>query len=153
CSRDSVVPAADPALGWLPQWIEFGNRLLSVAVGVLAVLVVLTALAHRPRRRRYLLLAGAVLAGVVVQAVIGGLSVLAELRWWTVAPHLLISAGLVWLAVLLLRAVPSHDRPRRSAVPRPLRALLAAQAGLLVAILVAGTLVTAAGPHAGDPGT
>ncbi len=153
CSSGSVVPVSDPAVGELHQWIEFGNRLLSTAVGVLAVLMFLTALAHRPYRRRYVLLVGAVLAGVVVQAVIGGLSVRAGLRWWTVAPHLLVSAVLVWLAVLLLRAVSETDQPARPLVPTALRALLVAQAGLLVAILVAGTLVTAAGPHAGDPGT
>jgi cytochrome c oxidase assembly protein subunit 15 len=153
CSTGHVVPIADPAVGELHQWIEFGNRLLTVAVVAVSILMFLTALAHRPYRRRYVLLAATMPAGVVVQAVIGGITVLTHLTWWTVSIHFLISGLLVWLSVLLLRAVGESDRPARPLVPTALRGLLVAQAGLLVAILAAGTLVTGAGPHAGDPGT
>jgi heme a synthase len=37
----------------------------------------------------------------VAQAVIGGITVLTGLLWWTVAIHLLVSMSMVWLAVLL----------------------------------------------------
>ena len=42
-------------------------------------------------------------ASTVMQAVIGGITVLTGLLWWTVAIHLLVSMAMVWLAVLLLR--------------------------------------------------
>jgi cytochrome c oxidase assembly protein subunit 15 len=122
-------------------------------VTAISILVFLTALARRPYRRRYVLLAATMPLGVVLQAVLGGITVLAGLAWWTVAVHFLVSPLLVWLSVLLLRAVGETDEPARPLVPSALRGLLAAQVGLLVAILMAGTLVTAAGPHAGDPGT
>jgi cytochrome c oxidase assembly protein subunit 15 len=153
CSAGHVTPVANPAVGQLHQWIEFGNRLLTVAVTVVSVLVFLTALAHRPQRRRYVLLAATMPLGVAVEAVVGGVTVLSDLTWWTVSVHFLLSAVLIWLSVLVLRAVVETDQPARPLVPPALRGLLVAQVGLLVAILVAGTLVTAAGPHAGDPGT
>jgi cytochrome c oxidase assembly protein subunit 15 len=153
CSAGHVVPVAGPAVGELHQWIEFGNRLLTVAVVAVSILMLLTALAHRPYRRRYVLLAAAMPAGVLVEAVVGGITVLTDLSWWTVSIHFLLSAVLIWLSVLVLRAVGETDEPARPVVPSALRGLLVAQAGLLIAILVAGTLVTAAGPHAGSPGT
>jgi cytochrome c oxidase assembly protein subunit 15 len=153
CSAGHLVPVANPAVGELHQWIEFGNRLLTFAVIGISILVFLTALAHRPYRRRYVLLAATMPAGVVLQAVLGGITVLAGLAWWTVAVHFLISPLLVWFSVLLLRAVGETDEPARPLIPSALRSLLLAQVGLLVAVLMAGTLVTAAGPHAGSPGT
>src|SRR6201997_5160408 len=90
-------------------------------------------------------------ASTVVQAVIGGITVLTGLLWWTVALHLLASMTVVWLAVLLYVKIgePDDGEPRVR-VPRPLRWLTFLSAIALAAVLVAGTLVTAAGPHAGD---
>ncbi|HKN97931.1 MAG TPA: COX15/CtaA family protein [Pseudonocardiaceae bacterium] len=150
CSGSSLVPIAHPELGQLHQWIEFTNRLLGGVVGVVGVLVFLAALLARPRRRRQVLLALTMPLGVVLQAVIGGLTVLTKLSWWTVSLHFLPSPGLVWLAVLLLRTVDEGDEPARPLIPRPLRGLQLAMAADVAAVLVAGTLVTAAGPHAGD---
>jgi cytochrome c oxidase assembly protein subunit 15 len=150
CSSGSLVPIAHPALGQLHQWIEFSNRLLGGAVGVLAALVFLGAVLARPRRRRHILLALSMPLGVVVQAVIGGITVLTKLSWWTVCLHFLPSPVLVWLAVLLLRAINEGDQPARPLIPRPLRGLQAAMTGVLAVLIMAGTLVTAAGPHAGD---
>ena len=58
---------------------------------------------------------------------------------------------MVWLATLLFIKVgePDDGVPVR-VVPAPLRALTALGAVSLAAVLVTGTLVTAAGPHAGD---
>ncbi|HEX3648671.1 MAG TPA: COX15/CtaA family protein [Pseudonocardiaceae bacterium] len=150
CSTGSLVPIAQPELGQLHQWIEFSNRLLGGVVGVVSVLVLLAALLIRPRRRRLVLLALTMPLGVVLQAVIGGITVLTKLSWWTVCLHFLPSPGLVWLAVLLLKALDEGDEPARPLIPRPLRALQVVLGLDVAAVLVAGTLVTAAGPHAGD---
>jgi heme a synthase len=58
---------------------------------------------------------------------------------------------MVWVAVLLYVKVgePDHGVPTRRA-PKPLRQLTFLSAVALAAILVTGTLVTGAGPHAGD---
>ncbi len=87
----------------------------------------------------------------VVQAVIGGITVRTGLLWWTVAIHLLVSMTMVWLSVLLyVKVGEPDDGVVRERVARPLRALTALTALDLAVVLVTGTLVTAAGPHAGD---
>ncbi len=150
CTASSLVPVADPYNGQFHQWVEFGNRMFGIAVGVISVLVFLTALIAKPLRRRYLVLALMMPIGVVAQAVIGGLTVLLKLAWWSVCLHFLPSPILVWISVLIVRAVSEGDGPARPVLPKPLRGLLAAMALDLTALVIAGTLVTAAGPHAGD---
>jgi cytochrome c oxidase assembly protein subunit 15 len=90
--------------------------------------------------------------GVVAQAVIGGFTVLAGLVWWSVMPHFLASIVLVWLAAQLVDEATAGGAVSKT-VPRPVRLLTAVSAAVLFALLVAGTLVTAAGPHAGDAAT
>jgi cytochrome c oxidase assembly protein subunit 15 len=90
--------------------------------------------------------------GVVLQGGIGGITVLTGLVWWTVAIHLLTSTVMVWLATLLVHAVPrEHARPGTD--NRAVARWLYPQTALLACVLLAGTMVTAAGPHGGDPDT
>jgi cytochrome c oxidase assembly protein subunit 15 len=90
-------------------------------------------------------------ASTIVQAVIGGITVLTGLLWWTVAIHLLASMTMVWLSVLLYVKVGETDRGVATLrVPKPMRWSAALTAATLSAVLVTGTLVTGAGPHAGD---
>lgn len=153
CFPGSFTPEPHPEVAALTQWIEFGNRLLTGLVGIVGLACLVLALLVRPRRRRLVLLAASMPVGVAVQAVVGGILVRTGLPWWTVAVHFLISMVLVWLAVLLLAAFGEGDAPPRWHLPGPLRGLLGAATGTLAALLVAGTLVTSAGPHAGDAGT
>jgi cytochrome c oxidase assembly protein subunit 15 len=154
CFPGSMVPVEHPEYDTLNQWIEYGNRLFTGLVGLIAGVCLVLAYLHRPRTdRRYLRLALAMPVGVVVQAIIGGLTVRLELVWWSVAVHLLASTVMVWLATLLVHAVP-RDVPRETVTPPPtLRTWLYVQTGLLVGLLVTGTMVTGAGPHGGDPAT
>ncbi|HZA15965.1 MAG TPA: COX15/CtaA family protein [Pseudonocardiaceae bacterium] len=153
CFPGSLVPQPHPEVAALHQWIEFGNRLLTGLVGLVALACLVAALLIRPRRRRLVLLAATMPLGVVAQAVLGGITVLTGLAWWTVAMHFLVSMILVWLAVLLVSAFAEGDAPPRWHLPGPLRGLLDTATAVLAALLVAGTLVTAAGPHAGDTTT
>ncbi|SHF00084.1 COX15/CtaA family protein [Streptoalloteichus hindustanus] len=153
CFPGSLTPVAHPEFHAFNQWVEFSNRLLTGVVGFVGAACLIAALLVRPRRRRLVWLAASMPAGVAAQAVIGGFTVLTGLVWWSVAVHFLVSMVLVWLAVLLLRAVGEGEGPVRRLVPRPLRALQVANAGVLAALLVAGTLVTSAGPHSGDSKT
>jgi cytochrome c oxidase assembly protein subunit 15 len=90
-------------------------------------------------------------ASTVVQAVIGGITVLTGLLWWTVAIHLLASMTMVWVAVLLyVKIGEPDDGVVERTVPKPLRQLTLLGGVALAAVLVTGTLVTGAGPHAGD---
>ena len=132
------------------QAVEFGNRMISIAVVIAAALVVL-AVTRARRRAEVLVYAWLMPVSTVVQAVIGGITVRTGLLWWTVAIHLLTSMTMVWLSVLLYVKVGEPDEGVvQERVARPLRALTALSALNLAAVLVTGTLVTAAGPHAGD---
>jgi heme a synthase len=163
CFPGSLVPKPNPEVATLHQWVEFSNRLLGITLVIVTGLCVIAAVFVRPRRRRLIWLACAMPLGVVAQAVLGGITVLTGLAWYTVAPHFLVSVPLVWLAVLLARdawALGPDDAPvssglevRTTTVPRAVRGLLAVTGVVLVALLVAGTLVTSAGPHAGDAST
>lgn len=153
CVDGSVVPVQHPEVAALHQWVEFGNRTLTGVVGVIAGLCVLAAWFHLPRRRRVLTLSLIQLGGVALQAVVGGITVLAGLAWYTVSVHFMISMVLVWLAVLLVSSLREGDGPTRLLVPAPLVKLQVVMAAVLGALLLAGTWVTAAGPHAGDAST
>lgn len=153
CFPGSLVPAPHPEVAALTQWIEFGNRLLTFAVVLVAGACLLAALNTRPRRARLTRLALLQPLGVVAQAVIGGFVVLAGLVWWSVAIHFMVSMVFVWLAVVLVDAASDGDGPPRRAVAGPVRALVVTSSAVLALLLVAGTFVTAAGPHAGDAAT
>jgi heme a synthase len=160
CFPDSLVPDARQNVALLHQWVEFGNRLLVGVVSVVALGCLVAALATRPRDRRLTLLAAAMPAGVVAQAVIGGITVKMGLAWWTVSVHFLVSMLLVWLAVLLVHTAAGLDdrstaaaAPGTDRAPTPVRMLVKACTVVLAALLTAGTMVTAAGPHAGDSRT
>jgi len=156
CFPGSMFPVEHPEYETFNQWIEFGNRLLTGIVGIVAALCVLIAwrirIAH-PERTRLLALAWTMPGGVVAQAVIGGITVVTGLLWWTVAIHFLASAVLVWLATHLLHAFNEGDDEPRWQLPGHSRVLMRVLVAALAALLVAGTTVTGAGPHGGDPDT
>ncbi|MCW2654902.1 MAG: hypothetical protein JWR32_5878 [Mycobacterium sp.] len=150
CFPGSFTPVAVSEVPRIHQAVEFGNRMITLGVVLTAVLAVL-AVTRARRRREVLVYAWLMPASTVVQAVLGGITVRTGLLWWTVAVHLLASMTMVWLAVLLyVKIGEPDDGAPRLLVPKPLRWLTVLSAAMLAAVLVAGTLVTAAGPHAGD---
>jgi cytochrome c oxidase assembly protein subunit 15 len=150
CFPGSFTPVAVSEIPRIHQAVEFGNRMITFAVVLTAALAVL-AVTRARRRSEVLFYAWLMPASTVLQAVIGGITVRTGLLWWTVAIHLLTSMTMVWLAVLLYVKVGQPDHGVLSdQVVKPLRLLTALSGLTLAAVLVAGTLVTAAGPHAGD---
>jgi len=153
CFPGSLVPTGTTSVPAYEQAIEFSNRMLTyvVTIAAVAALLVVLGAGRRHQLKRY---AWSLPLGTVVQAVLGGFTVLTGLVWWTVALHLLVSTVLVWLAVQLHVGVAQPDAPRaHTVVAGPLRGLLAFATVTMSALLVAGTLVTAAGPHAGNART
>lgn len=153
CFPGSFVPTDTQAVPALHQAIEFSNRMLTylVTLAAVAAVVVVIRAGRRVSLRRY---AWTLPLGTVAQAVLGGITVLTGLAWWTVALHLLVSMVLVWLAVQLHVGVAEPDRARGEiATARPVRGLVMLTAAVLGAALAAGTTVTGAGPHAGDAKT
>ncbi|WP_084040157.1 heme A synthase [Demequina sp. NBRC 110053] len=142
CEPGSFTPVFH-AENWLHPAVEFGNRLLTFVLVIVALGVAISVWRTRRDLRWYGLVPG---VGVILQAIVGGITVLVELHPLVVAPHLLLSTALVWYSVWLTLA---HRRaPRREGAPMVAhRALLVV---LVATILVLGALTTGAGPHSGD---
>jgi cytochrome c oxidase assembly protein subunit 15 len=149
CTEDSYTPTAQYAEHGV---IEFGNRMLTFVVGLVALATLLAVLRHG--RRSLVPLGVAAFLGVPAQAVVGGITVLTGLNPWTVAAHFLVSMGIIAVTVVLAwRAGLSADEPDgppRPVLGRELSWVIRAVVGLTAAVLALGTVVTGSGPHAGD---
>ncbi|MEH1013285.1 COX15/CtaA family protein [Micromonospora sp. CPCC 206060] len=148
CTDESYTTTAEMGIHGV---IEFGNRLLTFAVGLIA-LAALTAVLLHPRRRQLLPMAVAVFLGIPAQAVIGGFTVLTDLNPWVVGLHFLASTAVLVPAYALWRRSGEPDGPAVPTVPAPLRTLTWLTTVVSAAVLVIGTWVTGSGPHAGDQG-
>ncbi len=144
CEPGTFTPELRSAVGIHP-FIEFGNRMLTFVLLIVAIGVAVAVWNTRRDLRWWGLVP---LLGVVGQAVLGGITVLAQLNPVVVAPHLLLSLGLVWQAVWL--ALKYRDAPRRNG-STCIKAALRVNTVLLVGLLILGTVTTGAGPHSGDP--
>lgn len=151
CHESSLVPVAGAA-PWIHQAIEFGNRTLTFVVAASAALVLLAVIRAR-RRKEITTLAWVSLLGVVLQAVIGGVSVLLDLRWWSVAVHFLPSMVLVFVAAMLyMRIAEPDDASPTRRYPTSAQTWTLIAAAALCVVLITGTMVTGSGPHSGDSG-
>lgn len=143
CNRTTFVDVSSKHAA-----IEQVNRLFNgiVTIAVLAVGV----LSHRvrPRVRGAVGLAWTLVALVAANAVLGGISVLVDLHPLAIQAHLLLAlAALATNFVLIARCSPPRPDPLLS--PPTMRLVWVVVTGTAAAI-VAGTLVTGSGPHAGD---
>ncbi|QPK78172.1 heme A synthase [Corynebacterium lizhenjunii] len=151
CHPGSLVPLKGAA-PLVHQAIEFGNRLLTFVIAAAAIAAVV-AMHMACRRRELKVYAWLNVAGVVLQALIGALSVILELQWWAVALHFLPSMLLVWLAAMLYIRInePDDGTPQR-VFPQAISTLGAIAAAALAVVLATGTMVTGSGVHSGDAG-
>ena len=146
CTPGSYTPKPYQVEEQVKVWIEFGNRLLTFVLVLVAILVLISVLAGGRKDLRGLAL-GQVL-GIVGQGILGGITVLTGLHPATVAAHFLLSIILI-AGATSLRAQRFGDLEKLE--PEPLVKKIAT-AHILVSFLVlfVGTLVTGSGPHAGD---
>jgi len=205
CTPDSLVPIYE--VQGLHGFIEFGNRLMTGVVGILALVVLLLTLAAlggralvkrallfagagivlavvaylvtdpfglpafgfasgallltvlaamgdslgRIRRRRDLAaLAWVVLAGVMAQAVVGGLAVVTDLNAFVVGFHYVSSLLLVCVTAAYLIRLGQLGGARVPATPRWFAVLTHVTGLALAATILFGVLTTGSGPHSGD---
>ncbi|MBE3199470.1 MULTISPECIES: COX15/CtaA family protein [Parafrankia] len=147
CGDGSFTPHSAYAINGA---IEFGNRLISIVVGLVVLALPIAARLLQEKRRDLLLLSLGLWLGFVGQAVLGGITVLVKLHPATVAAHFLLSMVLLFNAVALHRRARQADGPTPLAV-RPELAWLARVVVVVAAgVLALGTVVTGTGPHSGD---
>lgn len=147
CSPGSYVPVAEAGTHGV---IEFTNRLLTFALAAIAIglfVAARRAVASGRAPRRLVPLTLAVGLGIVAQAVIGGISVLAQLNPWVVGLHMVASVALIVVCVDVVH-VAFGLAP--TATDGRLRLLIQAVFWLGVAITLLGAIVTGAGPNSGD---
>jgi cytochrome c oxidase assembly protein subunit 15 len=147
CSAGHLTPALH-----LHGLVEFGNRLVTVVVTIAVGASLLGAIYRRPRRRDLIWLSSGLVAGVIAQAVLGGIVVYTKLNPYLVMVHFFATMVLLANAVVLVHRSTLDYRAGsgRLLIPRPLLRLYYGVLGLLSVVVVAGTATTGAGPHAGD---
>lgn len=168
CTGETLAPTAEMGVHGV---IEFGNRLLTGALCAVVGWVVITArLQEKPMP--------AVLRGgwaqfwiVVLNAVVGGVTVWMRLSPYIVAAHFLAATLLLTAAVYTWHAAyvdvdaeAEADHPQEGGWGAPhavaaalapglaarIRSLSAASVAVTALLVVVGTLATGSGPHAGD---
>jgi heme A synthase len=152
CTAHSVVAAGTTGDPLIHRWIEFGNRLVTVAIFIVAVLISVAAWQFKPggsRRKDLVWLAAAQPAAIVAQAIIGGIVVKTNLNPGVVSVHFLASAALIVATVALYVRCQEAAVPARPLVRREIRLLALGMAGMVAVMLAAGTVVTGTGPLAG----
>jgi cytochrome c oxidase assembly protein subunit 15 len=129
--------------------IEFGNRGVGFAVGLVTLAAAIGA-TRVERLPRWLVAAAWVLpVTVLLQGILGGITVLVELHPLIVMGHFLLS--LLALAVAVAVVIGAYDFLHAAATHPPLAAnwLVLVLVPSALALVITGTLVTAAGPHSG----
>lgn len=147
CTPGSLVPTAE--LSWHSA-IEFGNRMMTGVLGIIAIAVLVLLWRWRSSRKDLFILANTVLFGIIAQAIVGGITVWTGLNPAIVGFHYLASATLVSVCAAF---VYKMDRPyavRELQVPVSFAMLTHLLSVVLLITLVVGVLTTASGPHSGD---
>jgi cytochrome c oxidase assembly protein subunit 15 len=130
--------------------IEQINRLFTGLVALGVIVAVLGSLVRVPRRRDLTWWSLGLVAGVLGQIVLGGITVLVDLHPAAVQSHFLLSMVLVANAVVLVYRAGLSDVRRVPVVSAPIRRHVRLVMVLTALALLAGTVVTGSGPHAGD---
>ncbi|MDQ8045769.1 MAG: COX15/CtaA family protein [Solirubrobacteraceae bacterium] len=142
--NDQIIHASSP------EWIEFGNRLISGAAGLLAVAVFVAMLFRTPRDRTLVWLATFPPIGFCMQGALGAAVVYYDLRPGFVISHFLLSFLILVDACFLVwrSRNPKGERPLATdpLTTWAVRALLP----LVTLLVILGTFATGAGPHPGS---
>ena len=152
CSRTKFV---DVSTGHAA--IEQINRLFTGVVSAAVIAAVLGSIFVTPRRKTLIWLSSGLVAGVLAQVGLGAVVVLTGLNPWSNMAHFLVSLALVTTAVFLVEhagatrvtgdVVLSFQTLPTRRITKRFADLILGFCGLAI---VLGTLVTGAGPHAGD---
>jgi len=131
------------------QAIEQINRLFTGLMMVVLIVTVLGSLRRQPRRRDLTWLSLSLVAGVLGQAVVGGVVVLTHLHPLAVQQHFVLSVVIVSAAMVLHRRAREGGERHRVVSTTVRRHVIAVVVGTALAI-VAGTVVTGTNIHSGS---
>jgi cytochrome c oxidase assembly protein subunit 15 len=153
CTPGSYTPVPKQAEGQLHAWIEFGNRLLTfllLLVALIALVIAVRVSKSVVNKSAIRSLALGQVLGIFGQGILGGITVLTDLNPIPVAAHLLLSMLLISGAASLRFAIVGIQTQKTDTIQTT---LIRAQVFVTAGVLILGTIVTGSGPHAGDEKT
>ena len=145
CTPGSLIPVAGQVEGF-HKYIEFGNRTLTFLV--LAISIALFVFSLINEKRNIILWSFLPLIGTLLQAVLGGITVLTGLNPFTVMAHFLLSIILVGISVKIY----SYFNGQRisKSLPKIVDNYVKIVTLVGFAVITLGTITTGSGPHSGD---
>jgi cytochrome c oxidase assembly protein subunit 15 len=153
CTPGSYTPVPKQAEGQLHAWIEFGNRLLTfllLLVALIALVIAVRVSKSVVNKSAIRSLALGQVLGIFGQGILGGIAVLTDLNPIPVAAHLLLSMLLISGAASLRFAIVGIQTQKSDSIQTT---LFRTQVFVTAGVLILGTIVTGSGPHAGDEKT
>lgn len=145
CAPGSLIPVAGQVEGF-HKYIEFGNRTLTFLV--LAISIALFVFSLLNEKRNIIVWSFLPLIGTLLQAILGGITVLTGLHPSTVMAHFLLSIVLVGISVKI------YDYFNNKRIFKPLPKIVDRYVKLVtlvgLAVIILGTITTGSGPHSGD---
>ncbi|MFC8003327.1 heme A synthase [Streptomyces olivaceus] len=147
CTDDSLTSTSEMGLHGV---IEFGNRMLTYVLCAAVGWAIIAARSQKPYRRSLTLLGWTQFWVVMGNAVLGGVVVLVGLNPYTVAAHFLLSTALIAVATVMWQRTREGDAAPRPLVGKAVQQLMWVLTAVSILLIAVGTVVTGAGPHAGD---
>jgi cytochrome c oxidase assembly protein subunit 15 len=145
CQPGRVFPEKD-----YHSYVEFSNRLAAAATITVVLLAWLGATRTPGLPRWTSRLALAAFIGTLAQAPLGALTVYSDLHPLMVLTHLLLSFAVLGVGVVVaVEAIRLDSGAVPTYAPQAVKRLGLVLGGVCLALVVSGTLVTAAGPHPG----
>ncbi len=145
CAPGSLIPVAGQVEGF-HKYIEFGNRTLTFLV--LAISIALFVFSLLNEKRNIIIWSFLPLIGTLLQAVLGGITVLTGLHPATVMAHFLLSIVLVGISVKIYDYFNNQITPK--VLPKIVDNYVKVVTLVGLAVIVLGTITTGSGPHSGD---
>jgi cytochrome c oxidase assembly protein subunit 15 len=145
CTPGSLIPVAGQVEGF-HKYIEFGNRTLTFLV--LAISIALFVFSLINEKRNIILWSFLPLIGTLLQAVLGGITVLTGLNPFTVMAHFLLSIILVGISVKIYNYF--NDKRISKSLPKIVDNYVKIVTLVGFAVITLGTITTGSGPHSGD---
>jgi cytochrome c oxidase assembly protein subunit 15 len=130
--------------------IEFTNRMLTYVLCAVVGWAIIAARSQKPWRRDLTRLGWAQFWIVMSNAILGGIVVLVGLNPYTVAAHFLLSTALITVATVMWQRTREGSAEPRPLVGKAVQQLVWCLVAAAIVLIAVGTVVTGAGPHAGD---
>ena len=145
CAPGSLIPVAGQVEGF-HKYIEFGNRTLTFLV--LAISIALFVFSLLNEKRNIIVWSFLPLIGTLLQAVLGGITVLTGLNPGTVMAHFLLSIVLVGISVKIYDYFINQRTSK--VLPKIVDNYVKVVTLVGLAVIILGTITTGSGPHSGD---